>query len=71
MLFGEMIAFYHRDHLKPRGLYCGKNSVLFDIMGGGYTNYPGGLLRYEIFNTMSPCCYRSTFEILVGTAICS
>jgi len=35
MWLGEIIAFYQRDHLKPRGLCCGKNAVLFDIMGGG------------------------------------
>lgn len=35
MQLGEMIAHYHRDHLKPRGLWCGKNAMLFDIMGGG------------------------------------
>jgi len=66
-----MIIFYHRDHLKPGGLCCVKNAVLFDITVVVYTNYAGGLLRYEIFNAVSPCCHRSAFEILVGTAICN
>jgi hypothetical protein len=31
MLFGEMIAFYHRNLLKPRGSCCGKNAELYNI----------------------------------------
>ena len=42
MQLGEMITHYHRDHLKPRGLCCGKNALLFDIMGGRVETESGG-----------------------------